>query len=82
MEDLSSLSELQFELRRRTLIREYIDLLPEHQRKKAISFQLQLDLKRLELGSKGFIDHCFAEINENLLNLSDQFVCLKNLTKL
>lgn len=77
--DLSGLSELEFEARRAKIINDHMKSLPEDQRKKALAFQLQLDLKRETMGPEAFMEHCFKQMGTNLEKISSHFEVLKAL---
>ena len=73
IEDLSGLSEYEFEARRSKIISDYIKSLPEDRRKKAYVFQLELDLKRIKMEPQAFMAHCFSEVGQNLERTSELF---------
>lgn len=66
IEDLSGLSELEFEARRSRILSDHIKSLPEDRRKAAYLFQLQLDLKRMSMSSNEFMIYCFKEAGHNM----------------
>lgn len=76
---LAQLSDIEFERERCRLIDEFLNSLPKEKRVEALKFQLRLDVRRETLPRDQFIASLFHDINENLENLSDQFVALGNL---
>jgi hypothetical protein len=77
IEDLSGLSELEFERRRSQILSDHIKSLPEDRRKQAYALQLQLDLKRAKMGSEEFMKHCLREATANLETIGSQFEVLQ-----
>lgn len=79
--DVSSLYGLTgdaFELERMRIIDGYLQTLSAERRKEALSLQLTLDLARLKMSESEFELHLAKLIAENLENLSDQLVALRN----
>lgn len=77
---LSKLTDEQFELERARIISEYLSSLPAGSQKKLRSFQSELDLLRLSSTPEDFMKHLADALRENLENLGDQLVSLRNLT--
>jgi len=57
---------LAFEAERARIINSYIKTIPEHRRRAAYTFQVQLDQKRLGMKSEDFIKHCSEQMQENM----------------
>lgn len=75
---LSGLSKDLFEVERLRILREAIEAAPEHLQPKLWALQILLDEKRKTMSSPEFIAECLKDCNENLNNLSDQFVSAMN----
>ncbi len=77
IEDLSGLSELEFERRRSQILTDHIMSLPEDRRKQAYAFQLELDAKRLRMSPEAFMLHCLTEARKNLEVIGSKFEVLQ-----
>jgi hypothetical protein len=65
-----------FEDERKRIIYGYLEKLPEEERHRAEILQLNLDLKRGQMGPEEFTKWIFHELTESLENLGDQMVAL------
>lgn len=75
---LASLTPLQFETERCRLINEELSKLDPERRKAALVMQMRIDQERVGRTPQEHLTALGAEMQENLLNLSDQFTALRN----
>ena len=76
---LYGLTGMQFEIERNRIISGHILSLPEKHRKAAYTKQIQIDMHRISKNDAEFNAWLAVEIKDNLENLSDQLIRLKNI---
>jgi hypothetical protein len=79
VETLFGLTGDAFERERNRIISEFIKAQPEDRRKKVQLQQLNIDIKRHQMGDADFAKWLAAELTENLENLGDQMSALKSI---
>jgi hypothetical protein len=76
---LANMTELEFEAERCRLIKEALDTAPTPElRKQGMLLQMQIDQRRETMPREQFIGSLFHDMNENLENISDQFVAIQH----